>query len=54
MLLCETTRDGAAATEDLALFAGQLAALGLPARIPVGSVPDASRVAVSRSAAVAP
>ena len=40
MLLCETTRDGLTAIEDLAIFAGQLAALGLPARIASGSVPE--------------
>ena len=40
MLFCETTGGGVADVEDLAVFANQLAALGLPARIAVGSVPE--------------
>jgi len=40
MLLCDTARDGSTAFEDLAIFAGQLAALGLPARIATRSVPE--------------
>lgn len=40
MLLCETTRDGRADAEHLAIFASQLGALGLPARIDVGAVPE--------------
>lgn len=39
MLLCETARDGRTDAEHLAIFASQLAALGLPARIDVGAVP---------------
>lgn len=40
MLLCETTREGRTDLEHLAIFASQLAALGLPARIDVGAVPQ--------------
>lgn len=40
MLLCETARGGRNDAEDLAIFASQLAALGLPARIAVASVPE--------------
>lgn len=40
MLVCETARDGRVAFEDLAIFAGRLAALGLPARIAASSVPE--------------
>ena len=39
MLLCETARDGRTDAEHLAIFASQLAALGLPARIAVDAVP---------------
>lgn len=42
MLLCETAGDGRADMEDVAVFASQLAALGLPARVDVGSVPEAA------------
>ncbi|MFO1142948.1 MAG: hypothetical protein U1E59_11225 [Amaricoccus sp.] len=40
MLFCETTGGGVADADDLAVFANQLAALGLPARIAVGSIPE--------------
>lgn len=40
MLLCETARDGRTDSEHLAIFASQLAALGLPARVDVGAVPE--------------
>lgn len=40
MLLCDTAADERAAVENLAIFAGHLAALGLPARIAVASVPE--------------
>ncbi len=40
MLFCETAGTNTADAEDLAIFAGQLAALGLPARVAVGSVPE--------------
>ena len=40
MILCETARDGRTDAEHLAIFASQLAALGLPARIDVGAVPE--------------
>ena len=40
MLFCETTGGGVADAEDLAIFANQLAALGVPARMAVGSVPE--------------
>ena len=39
MLLCETAGSGRGDAEDLAIFASQLAALGLPARVDTGSVP---------------
>jgi hypothetical protein len=44
MLLCETAHDAGSGIEDLALFAGQLVALGLPARVSVGSVPENANV----------
>lgn len=40
MLFCETAHSGFTAAEDLAIFAMQLGALGLPVRIGVGSVPE--------------
>lgn len=40
MLFCETAVSGRAEAEDLAIFASQLAALGLPARVAVTSVPE--------------
>lgn len=40
MILCETAREGRADAEHLAIFASQLAALGLPARVDVGAVPE--------------
>ena len=40
MILCETARDGRTDAEHLAIFASQLAALGLPARIDVGALPE--------------
>ena len=40
MLFCETAGGGRSDAEDLAVFASQLAALGVPARVGVGSVPE--------------
>ena len=40
MLFCETTGSGRSDVEDLAIFASQLAALGVPARVATGSVPE--------------
>ena len=40
MLLCETAGAGGSDIEDLAVFASQLAALGMPARVAVDSVPE--------------
>ena len=40
MLFCETTRRDRAGAEDLAIFASQLAALGVPARVAVSSIPE--------------
>ncbi|MFO1210136.1 MAG: glycosyltransferase [Amaricoccus sp.] len=40
MLFCETTGDGLASFEDLAVFANQLAGLGVAARVAVGSMPE--------------
>jgi hypothetical protein len=40
MLFCETAGGGGGDGEDLAIFASQLAALGLPARVATGSVPE--------------
>ena len=40
MLFCETTGASRGDIEDLAIFASQLAALGVPARVDVTSVPD--------------
>ena len=40
MLFCETTGGDVGDAEDLAIFASQLAALGVPARVAVGSVPE--------------
>ena len=40
MLFCETAGASSGDVEDLAIFASQLAALGVPARVDVGSVPE--------------
>jgi len=40
LLLCETAGSSHLDAEDLAVFAAQLSALGLPARVAVGSVPE--------------
>jgi hypothetical protein len=40
VLLCETAGTGRSDVEDLAIFVSQLAALGVPARIAVSSVPE--------------
>ena len=40
MIFCETTGTSRSDLEDLAIFASQLAASGLPARVDVSSIPD--------------
>ncbi len=40
MLFCETAGTSRADVEDLAIFVSQLAALGVPARVPVAAVPE--------------